>query len=242
MSADESIILYEWISKEFGVEGRVRSVDKLGPELVSLVRPGEGVLDLCCGGGPFSFFLEKQGAKVTAIDFAPYMIQLAHEEASRCRSRIDFILADVLTHDLGLDRFDLAVFLGNTVSDFSPSNFSRLAGKVSRALKPNGRFAIQYIDGLLHFQAESSAGKGIQQEKPERITWRFKEYQAKKGAYVIIYGNESTDEEYEYTSYIYTTPFIRLAMDRWFSMERSIQLSEMSFLDVFMKRDSFSSR
>jgi SAM-dependent methyltransferase len=241
MTKDGTITLYQWILKEFTLEGRAKSVSKMAPELAPLIRPGDKVLDLCCGGGPFSFFLEEQGADVTAIDFAPYMIQLAQDEASRRGSTVDFIHADVLTHDLGLDYFDLAAFLGDTVSDFSASSFLQLARKVIRALKPNGRFAIQYIDGVLLFQEESVPGERVQQEQPERITWQYKEYLAKEGAYVVTYANESTGEEYEYTGHIYTAPLIQLAMDGLFRMERSIQLGERSFLDIFQKRESLSS-
>lgn len=241
MTADGTITLYEWILKEFTLEGRAKSVSILGPKLTSLIEPGDVVLDLCCGGGPFSFFLEEQGAEVTAIDFAPYMIELAQEEASNRGSTVDFILADVLTHDLGLNHFDLAVFLGNTVSDFSPGNFLQLARKVSQALKLNGRFIIQYIDGVLLFQEESYPGEGVLQEEPERITWKYKEYVAKKGAYVSTYTNETTGEEYEYTSYIYAAPLIQLAIDGLFMIEQSTQVGERSFIDIFLKRESPSS-
>ncbi len=231
MNRDQTITLYKWILKEFTVRGRAEDVAKLGPELASLIRPGDRVLDLCCGGGPFSFYLEEKGAKVTGIDFAPYMIQLAREEAKRRASAVNFVLGDVLTDDLGVDYFDLVVFLGNTVSDFPPSSFLRLGRRVSQALKPKGRFAIQYIDGVLYFQKEKQGG--VQQEEPQRITWRFKEYVPEKGAYVLVYKNESTGEEYEYTSYVYTRPLLRLLMAGLFRLERSIQQSE---LDVFLKR------
>ncbi len=241
MTKNETITLYMWILREFSVEGRAKSVSKMGPELASLIRPGDEVLDLCCGAGPFSFFLEEQGAKVTAIDFAPYMIQLAQDEAASRGSMVDFTLADALTHDLGLDRFDLVVFLGSAVAEFPAQQFGQLARKVRRALKPRGRFAIHYLDRVLDLQEESYPREGVVQEEPERITWRYKEYLAQEGAYVTTYTNQSTGEEYEYTSHIYTAPLLRLAMGELFEMERSIQLSERSFLDIFLKPEGFSS-
>jgi SAM-dependent methyltransferase len=242
MTGDETITLYKWIPNEFTVEGRADSVSEIGPELASLIRPGDIVLDLCCGAGPFAFYLEEQGAQVTGIDFAPYMIELAQEEATRRGSTVNFILGDVLTHDLGVEQFDLVVFLGNTVQDFSPSNFMQVVRHVAQALKPTGRFAIHYLDRIYDLYAQENFPKeGIQQEEPERITYRFKEYLPDKGARVTVYSNESSGDEYEYTAYIYTLPLLRLLIGGLLEIERSASFSEKSFLDIFMKREILSS-
>jgi SAM-dependent methyltransferase len=230
------ITLYKWILQEFTIEGRADLVNALGPHLAALVHPEDRVLDLCCGAGPFSFFLEERGAKVTAIDFAPYMIQRAHEAALRRRSTVDFIQADALTHDLGTERFELVVFLGNTVSDFSLNRFIQLGQKVSQALTRGGRFAIHYIDGLYQFIEEQYPREGVQQEEPERITRRLKEYQPETVAYIEVYTNEATNEVYEYTSYVYAPAYVRLAMAGMFNLKQTIDLSARSFLDVFVKK------
>jgi SAM-dependent methyltransferase len=235
MNQNNAIALYKWILQEFTVEGRADFVNSLGPYLATLIHPGDRVLDLCCGAGPFSFFLEEHGAKVTAIDFAPYMIQLAQEAARNRQSTVQFLQADVLTHDLGTEQFDLVVFLGNTISDFPLSSFIELGQKISRSLKQAGRFAIHYVDGLHQFIQESYPRQEVQQEKPERITRRFKTYLPEKAGYIEIYKNEETGETYEYTSYVYAPPLVRLALARLFELERGIRLSERSFLDVFLK-------
>lgn len=235
MSQNNSITLYEWILQEFTVEGRADAVKYLGAHLSALVDQGDRVLDLCCGTGPFSFFLEEQGAKVTAVDFAPYMIQVAQEAARRRRSAVDFIQADVRTHDLGTEQFDVVVFLGNTVSDFPLDSFIRLGQQVSKALKPGGRFAIHYIDGLYQFVQEQYPREGVQQEEPVRITRSFKEYLPETASYVEVYVNEATGDVYEYTSYIYSPPLVRLALGKRFELEQAIRVSPRSFLDIFMK-------
>jgi SAM-dependent methyltransferase len=180
--------------------------------------------------------LEEQGVTVTAIDFAPYMIDLARQEASRRQSKVDFIQADVLGYDLGVGQFDLAVFLGNTVSDFPLERFIQLGHKVSQALRPSGRFAVHYVDGLYPFVAETYLKESVQQEQPERITRHFKTYVPESAAYIEVYRNEATGESYDYTSYIYTLPTVRLAMVGMFELEQSIWLSERSYLDVFVKK------
>ncbi|NIN66284.1 MAG: methyltransferase domain-containing protein, partial [Anaerolineae bacterium] len=163
MGGDKTITLYQWILNEFTVKGRADSVNQIGPELAALIGPGDSVLDLCCGAGPFAFYLEEQGAKVTGIDFAPYMIDLAQKEAAKRNSRVDFVLGDVLTHDLGVEQFDLVVFLGNTVQDFSPEGFLHVVRKVAQALKPGGRFTVHYVDRFYDLLArENPPREGVQ--------------------------------------------------------------------------------
>lgn len=233
---DDAITLYKWILREFTIEGRSDFVDYLGPHLAKLIHPGDHVLDLCCGTGPFAFFLEERGAKVTAIDFAPYMIQLAKERALKQGSTVSFIQADVLTHDLGAEQFDVVVFLGNTVSDFSMNRFVQIGQKIAKAVKQNGRFALHYIDGLYQFVEEKYPREDVQQVEPEKITRRFKEYSPEEAAYTEVYTNEATGEAYEYTSYIYAPVYVRLAMDELFALEQTIALSPRSFLDIYVKK------
>jgi SAM-dependent methyltransferase len=233
---DKTITLYKWILQEFTVEGRLDFVNYLGPHLAKLVHPGDHVLDLCCGTGPFAFFLEEYGAKVTAIDFAPYMIQIAKERALKQGSTISFIQADILTHDLGVEQFDVVAFLGNTVSDFSMNQFVQIGQKIAKALKQNGRFALHYIDGLYQFVQEEYPREDRLQAEPEKITRRFKEYLPEEAAYIEVYTNEVTGEAYEYTSYMYAPPYVRLAMDEMFALEQTIGLSAKSFLDIFLKK------
>ncbi len=127
------------------------------------------------------------------------------------------------------------MFLGNSVSDFSLNSLIQLGQKVHTALKRGGRFAIHYVDGLYQFIHENYPGEDVQQEAPERITRRFKEYLPEKAGYIEIYKNEATGETYEYTSYVYAPPHVHLAMAGLFELEQAVCLSERSFLDIFLK-------
>lgn len=236
MSQNNTITLYQWLLQEFTVERRADCVRDLGPHLAALVHSGDRVLDLCCGAGPFSFFFEHQGATVTAIDFAPYMIQLAQAAAQERHSAVDFIQADVLSHDFEREQFNLVVFLGNTLSDFPLKRFIRLGQKVREALRPGGRFAVHYVDGLYQFAHETYPRERVQQEEPERIARRFKGYLPEAAALIEVYTKEATGEECEYTSYVYAPPYVRLAMGQLFELERALRLSRRSFLDIFLKK------
>jgi ubiquinone/menaquinone biosynthesis C-methylase UbiE len=228
--------VYEWIlNTTFTVSARSQSLYRMAPYLVPLLKPGTAVLDLCCGSGPMSFWFEEQGAKVTGVDFAPYMIALAKQEASRRNSAVEFIEADIFTHNLGQARYDLASCFGNSISDFPLSDFKKLVKKVHNSLKPGGRFALEYHDGGYNYIQGSVQRKGIYQEAPELITFRFKEYLPEIGACVNVICNETRGEEYERRGYIYSVPVVNALTDGTLRLEQHILLSENHFLDIFIR-------
>lgn len=240
MAKNQAITLYRWILNQFIADGSraLEAVRLMGPELAPLIRPGDQVLDLCCGAGPWSFFFEERGATVLGIDLAPFMIEQARRDSERRGSKVEFVQTDVLTHDVGEDRFDLAVLMGNTLADLAPSDFVSLLKRIHRALKPIGKFAMQYRDGVAYFEAERLQEEGVEQEEPVRITRRYKEHRPEEAAWVVTYTNESTGETYDYTSYIYPAGLLRALMAPWFGLTRSTRISESSFLDVFAKQHS----
>ena len=227
------IALYEWIIERFTIAGRADFVEHLAPTFEQLVEPRARALDLCCGAGPFSFLFERLGADVTGLDNAAFMIDLARQEAGRRGSGVEFVLADALKHDLGVRRYDLVAFMGNTISDFPLEAAVGLVDRVETALRPGGRFVIHYIDGAYSFIEGSYPKEEVEQLEPVKITRRFKTYRAEDSAIVETYRNESTQEECDYTGYLYTAPMVRGIIGARLSLEQSIRLSERSFVDVF---------
>lgn len=232
---NEPVRLYDWIVSEFSVEARARAVATLSPHLSDLLKPGVRVLDLCCGTGPLAFYCEQRGAEVTAIDIADCMIQRAVEYAKKVRSQVIFVKADVLTYGYAGGQFDLALLIGNSVSDFSLEDFRRLASKVRSALRPGGRFVVHYCDGFHQFVHGEYQRERIQMEEPRRISLKFKEYLAEMSAVVETYTDESTGETCDYTSYIYTPQLIELAMLGRFDRARRIKLEDQRYLDFFAR-------
>ena len=230
--------VYEWILKTtFTVSAREQSLLSAKPSLSTLVQPGDEILDLCCGSGFVSFWFEQQGAKVTGIDFAPYMIALAKEEAFRRNSAVEFIEADIFMRDFDHERFDLISCFGNSISDFPLSDFARLGKKIASALKPAGRFALDYHDGSYEFMQGRGVREGVYQEAPERITFRYKEYLPEIGASVHTIRNEARGEEYDRKGYIYTVPTVHLALHSALDVEQHIILDENHFMDVFCRQN-----
>lgn len=228
--------VYEWILQTtFTASARAKSLQRIEPYLSTLVRPGDEILDLCCGSGFVAFWFEAQGARVIGLDFAPYMIAVAEEEAQRRHSMVDFVEADIFARDFGQERFDLIACI-DSISDFPLSDFARLGKKIASALKPGGRFVVQHMDGSYKFMQSNAAREGVYQEAPERITFRFKEYLPDIGANVNTTRNETRGDEYERKGYIYTVPVVHLVMSDVLHLERHIVVDENVFLDIFIRQ------
>ena len=232
--------VYEWIlHSTFTVSAREKSLESAKPYLLPLIHQGDEVLDLCCGTGFVSFWLEGLGAKVKAVDFASYMISQAKQGATQRNSTVEFIEADIFAHDFGQECFDLITCF-DSISDFPISDFAKLGGKIARALKPGGRFVLKYVDGFYKHIQQRSAREGVYQESPERITFRFKEYFPEIGATVNTIRNETRGEEYDRRGYIYTPPMVLMAMSNFLQLERRLLLEAGQFLDIFVRNADLS--
>ncbi|HSM72270.1 MAG TPA: class I SAM-dependent methyltransferase [Anaerolineales bacterium] len=227
--------VYEWLlNSTFTVSAREKSLESAKPHIITFVHSDIEALDLCCGTGFVSFWLEGLGAKVTGVDFAPYMISLAKEGAKPRNSSVQFVEADIFAYDFGKDCFDLITCF-DSISDFPITDFAKLGGKIARALKPGGRFVVKYVDINYEYIQGDAAREGIYQESPERITYHIKGYLPEVGAVLNIIRNETRGDEYDRESYIYTSPIVRLAVGKALELEKHISLEINEFLDVFVK-------
>jgi SAM-dependent methyltransferase len=71
------------------------------------------VCDIGCGSGRFVNALAQRGARVTGLDFAPAMLELARKlvAESGIADRCDFVLSDVLDWKTG-EHFDFVIAIG----------------------------------------------------------------------------------------------------------------------------------
>lgn len=74
------------------------------------IQPGRA-LDLAAGEGRNAVWLAERGWEVTAVDFSKVGIEKAHGLAADRGVEVDWICADVLTHDPGRAGFDLVTVL-----------------------------------------------------------------------------------------------------------------------------------
>jgi demethylmenaquinone methyltransferase/2-methoxy-6-polyprenyl-1,4-benzoquinol methylase len=104
----------------------------------AVVRPGDRVLDSCCGTGDLAVACARAGGTVTGLDFSERML----ERARRKSRQIDWVQGDALALPFEDDSFDAA-----TVG-FGVRNLEDLDGglaELARVLRPGGRLGVLEI-------------------------------------------------------------------------------------------------
>ena len=90
-------------------------------------------LEIGCGTGAFSRLLAARSDRVLALDLSPNMIRIAGQQPALYRN-IEFRVADVMDHDIGVERFDCIA----TIATFHHLPTEAALLKIKRALKVNG--------------------------------------------------------------------------------------------------------
>jgi demethylmenaquinone methyltransferase/2-methoxy-6-polyprenyl-1,4-benzoquinol methylase len=104
----------------------------------SVVRPGDRVLDACCGTGDLAIAAVKAGGQVTGLDFSERMLERARRKAPE----LEWVQGDLLALP-----FDDASFQAATVG-FGVRNVADLEGALAelrRVLGPGGRLGVLEI-------------------------------------------------------------------------------------------------
>jgi demethylmenaquinone methyltransferase/2-methoxy-6-polyprenyl-1,4-benzoquinol methylase len=98
----------------------------------AVVKPGDSVLDACCGTGDLALEAERAGGRVTGLDFSERML----ERARRKSADVEWVRGDLLALPFADGSFDAA-----TVG-FGIRNVADLDGglrELARVLRPGGR-------------------------------------------------------------------------------------------------------
>jgi ubiquinone/menaquinone biosynthesis C-methylase UbiE len=110
------------------------------------LRPGERVLDLCCGQGRHAVLLAAMGLDVVALDLAESYLRLAEAAAKERNVSIETVHADMREIPYE-DHFDAIV---NMFSSFgyleSEAEDARVLDSIRRALKPGGRVLLDLLN------------------------------------------------------------------------------------------------
>jgi demethylmenaquinone methyltransferase/2-methoxy-6-polyprenyl-1,4-benzoquinol methylase len=104
----------------------------------AVVRPGDRVLDACCGTGDLAIAARSAGGEVTGIDFAPRMLERARRKAPS----ISWIEGDLLALPFEAAAFDVAT-VGFGVRNVE--DLERALAELRRVLVPGGRLAVLEI-------------------------------------------------------------------------------------------------
>jgi SAM-dependent methyltransferase len=103
------------------------------------VEPGMEVLDVACGSGNATLPAAKAGARVTGLDFAPGLLEVARERAADAMVEIDFIEGDAQQLPFDDASFDRVV---STFGHMFAPDHRRTADEMKRVLKPGGVIAV----------------------------------------------------------------------------------------------------
>ena len=104
----------------------------------AVVRPGDRVLDACCGTGDLAIAAARAGGEVTGLDFSPHML----ERARRKSHSVTWVEGDALALPFADGSFDAATvgFGVRTLSDLE-----RGLRELRRVLRAGGRVAVLEI-------------------------------------------------------------------------------------------------
>ena len=116
-----------------GLDGRWR---RLAAE--AAVRPGDRVLDACCGTGDLALACARAGGRVTGLDFSERMLERARRKAPE----LDWVRGDLLELPFGDASFDAAT-VGFGIRNVE--SLERALAELRRVLRPAGRLAILEI-------------------------------------------------------------------------------------------------
>ena len=104
----------------------------------AVVRPGDAVLDACCGTGDLAVAAARAGGRVTGLDFSEPMLERARRKAPE----LDWIRGDLLELPFDGASFDAAT-VGFGVRNVD--DLARALAELRRVLRPGGRVGILEI-------------------------------------------------------------------------------------------------
>ena len=110
-------------------------------ERVLDLKPGSRVLDVPCGNGRLAIPLAQRGCSVTGVDITTALLQDARSASEEANLDLELVETDM--RDLPWsDRFDAAFCFWGSFGYFDDSGNRRFLEAVHRALKADGRFAL----------------------------------------------------------------------------------------------------
>lgn len=114
---------------------------KYGLRLLELLQPapGDHVLDVACGPGVVALEMARRGAAVTAVDFAPRMVERCHERAREGGLDVRAAVMDGQNLEFADDSFDMAV---SNLGIIFFSQRTRGVAELGRVVRPGGRVAV----------------------------------------------------------------------------------------------------
>lgn len=107
------------------------------------LRPGERILDLCCGTGRHSLELARRGYAVVGVDRTVSFIEKAQNQAREAQLAVDFVVSDMQAY-CQPGSFDVVLNLFGSFGYFAdPEDDRQVVRNMFATLRPGGRFLIE---------------------------------------------------------------------------------------------------
>ena len=155
--------------------------------------PGERVLDLATGTGNAALAAARRGARVTGVDSATRLLEVARGRAAAEELAIEFVSGDVLDPPVAAGSQDLAVSSFGVTFASDPE---RVVQAIAGALRPGGRALLTawLPEGPIHADLEVfslAVAEATGAPAPERFPWHEPEavagLAAARGAEVLAH-------------------------------------------------------
>jgi len=108
------------------------------------LKPGDGILDLGCGGGDQLKLFAAKGYRVVGIDKVPGLVEFAVDVFKKEGLKGEFHTGDMRNIEYR-DEFDLCTILSGSFGFFSDEENEQVLVKIHRALKQGGQAFIDYL-------------------------------------------------------------------------------------------------
>ena len=141
--------MFDWGAGEY--ERTAAELEPAARHVVALAElaAGDAVLDIACGTGNAALLAAAAGARVSGLDAAPRLIDVARSRAGGDGVDVEFVVGDALDLPFADDAFDVVLSVFGII--FAP-DAARALGEVARVLRPRGRalLAVWMPQGPIH--------------------------------------------------------------------------------------------
>jgi len=123
---------------------RRREPDDVLVKAIATRKPGSA-LDLGMGQGRNALYLAEHGWQTTGVDFSEVAVTDARAEAAKRGLKFEPVIADLVTYDLGTEKWDLILY--SYMQSWLKSSQLDHAKRVRTALRPGGVVVIEGFAG-----------------------------------------------------------------------------------------------